>query len=335
MNDAAPLVVYADETHNTGENLRDTDQPVFAVAGVHLDDELANYIVESVKESMQKGAGEPKYTRLSRHHRGRSILMSAFEALPENSVKVFVADKKFMTIAKIIDLGIEPLMFAAGYNMHADESARTLAHMVAIIGPVLGDSRKFDKVLDTFVAFVLQRGSIDPDDYLSATEEYLATVEGDSSTLRMALLPSRDWFIELVAERNKGIHRDTLDPAVPTVVAVCRAFVSILGPIRLVHDQSDVIARNKNLLLGTFPSPVDPSRRTDPIGVKQIDFGNSHEIAQLKIADWAAGAARDSGMSKLNPPRKMASQELDDLVESWLAAPPLWPDQDWLVGRLG
>lgn len=126
MNDAALPVVYADETHNTGENLRDADQPVFAVAGVHLDDELANDIVDSVTESMQKGAGEPKYTLLSRRSSGRAILMSAFEALPENSVKVFVADKKFMTIAKIIDLGIEPLMFADGYNMHADESARAL-----------------------------------------------------------------------------------------------------------------------------------------------------------------------------------------------------------------
>ncbi len=147
---------------------------------------------------MQKGAGEPKHTRLSKYPRGRAILKSAFEALTEDSVKVFIADKKFMTIAKIIDLGIEPLIFAAGYNMHAYESARTLAHMVAIIGPVVGGSRKFDKVLDTFVAFVLQRGSIDPDDYLSATEEYLATVEGDSAALRMAPLPSRDWFIELI-----------------------------------------------------------------------------------------------------------------------------------------
>jgi hypothetical protein len=39
-------------------------------------------------------------------------------------------------------------------------------------------------------------------------------------------------------------------------------------------------------------------------------------------------------MSKLNLPRKMASQKLDDLVESWLAAPPLWPDQNWLADRL-
>lgn len=101
-----------------------------------------------------------------------------------------------------------------------------------------------------------------------------------------------------------------------------------------MHDRSDVIARNKNLLLNTFPGPADPSRRTDPVGMKEIDFGNSHEIAQLKIADWVAGAARDAGMSKLNPPLKVVSQELDNLVESWLAAPPLWPDQDWLADRL-
>jgi hypothetical protein len=198
---------------------------------------------------MQKGAGEPKYTLLSRRPRGRAILMSAFEILPENSVKVFVADKNFMTISKIIDLGIESLTFADGYNMHADGSARALAHMVSIVGSVVGDGQKFDKALDAFVALVMQRGPIDSGSYLSATEEYLATVEGDSSLLRAALLPSRDWFIDLVAERNNGLHLDTLDPAVTVVAEVCRAFASILGPVRLVHDQSDVIARNSNLLL--------------------------------------------------------------------------------------
>jgi hypothetical protein len=48
VNDAALPVVYADQSNNTGENLRDEDQPVFTVAGVHLDDDRANDIVKAV-----------------------------------------------------------------------------------------------------------------------------------------------------------------------------------------------------------------------------------------------------------------------------------------------
>jgi hypothetical protein len=338
VNDAALPVVYADESNNTGENLRDENQPVFTVAGVHLDDDPANDIVEAVVGAMQKGAGEPKYSLLARRPRGRALLMSAFAALPDDSVKVFVADKNFMTVSKIIDLGIEPLMFADGYNMHADESARALAHMVALVGPVVGDSHKFTKVLEVFVRVVLQRDLVDAEAYVSAAEEYLATVdESDGSSLRTALLPIPDWLGAVLAERNSGLHPDTLDPAIPAIVALCREFFDIIGPLRLVHDESKVIDRNKDLLLtmDQFPDPADPNRPMQTAGVKQIDFGDSKSIAQLKIADWVAGAARDVAMSKLNPPRKEVSQELSEIAESWLAGRPLWLDQNWLADRLG
>ncbi len=39
MEDAALPVVHADESNNTGENLRDINQLVFTVAGVRLDDQ--------------------------------------------------------------------------------------------------------------------------------------------------------------------------------------------------------------------------------------------------------------------------------------------------------
>lgn len=338
MNGDTLRLVYADESNNTGENLQDVDQPVFTVAGVHLDDDNANAIVEAVTRSTQKGSGEPKYSLLAKRPRGRALLMSAFAALPDHSVKVFVADKRFMTVSKIIDLGIEQVTFTEGYNMHADESARALAHMIALAGPVLGDGKKFAAVLDMFVALVLQRDANNADGYASAAEEYLATIDPSNvGPFRMAFFPSASWLPGLLKERANGLHLDTLDPAIPTVVAVCRAFFEIIGPLRLVHDHSKVIVRNKKLLLNmdSLPSVTNPDRTIVTAGIKAIEFGDSKKIAQLKIADWAAGAARDVAMSRLNPPRKVVSRELGDLVESWLAAPPLWPDQDWLSDRLG
>lgn len=337
MKDAALPVVHADESNNTGENLRDLNQPVFTVAGVHLDDSRADDILKSVTRAMQGGAGEPKYSLLSRRPRGRAILMDAFRSLPHESVKVAVADKKFLTVSKIVDLGIEPLMYADGYDMHADESARALAHLVALVGPIVGDSRKFEKVLQTFISLVLRNDTTDTTAYVSAAENYLATVDkSQRSTIRMALLPTPNWLSELITERNSGLHTDTFDPAIPAVVGVCRAFFDLLGPIRLVHDHSKVIDRNKDLLItmDRLPDLADPNRNMETSGVKEIIFGDSKDVAQLKIADWAAGAARDVAMSKLDPPRKEVSEELSDLVEGWLAGPSLWPDRDWLAEHL-
>ncbi len=94
---------------------------------------------------------------------------------------------------------------------------------------------------------------------------------------------------------------------------------------------------NKDLLItmDRLRDLADPDRHMETAGVKEIVFGGSKDVAQLKIADWAAGAARDVAMSKLAPPRKQVNEELSELVESWLAGPSLWPDQDWLAKHLG
>ena len=49
VSDVGLPVVYADETHNTGENLLDDDQPVYVVGGLHLADDLAGDIVDQVR----------------------------------------------------------------------------------------------------------------------------------------------------------------------------------------------------------------------------------------------------------------------------------------------
>lgn len=330
--------VYADETHNTGENLNDSDQPVFVVAGVHLDDAFATELVEKVQSTLQRGAGEPKYSRLSRRPKSRSTLIEIFSELPDNNVKVFVANKKFMTVSKIVDLGIESLAYSEGYNMHADESARALAHLVSLTAHTVGDGSKFDTVLSLFVLAILKQDTSTAYQYQAAAEEYLGTVSSEAvHLLETALLPADGWLAALVKARQTGEHPDTLDPAIPALVALCWEFSDLLGPIHLIHDDSSVISRNRDTLLkvGELPDPADPTRRMKPIGVAEISFASSHSVPQLIVADWIAGAARDSAMSKLDPPRKPKDEHLDQIVESWLAAPPLWPDAGWLSEKLG
>jgi hypothetical protein len=96
MNEVPLPIVYADESNNTGENLRDSNQPVFTVAGVHLDDQVAESLVAAVKAALQTGAGEPKYSLLRKRPHSRAALRDALRSLPTDSVKTYVADKAFM-----------------------------------------------------------------------------------------------------------------------------------------------------------------------------------------------------------------------------------------------
>jgi hypothetical protein len=319
-------IVFADESNNTGENLQDVNQPVFTVAGVHLGDARADGLVAEVAGRLQDGAGEPKYSLLRRRARSRDALVETLKSLPPDSVKVFIADKKFMVVSKIVDLGIEPAAYDTGWNMLADDSARKLAHLLVATGGVLGDAAAFDTVLDTFNAVVLERPGVKATDYVKAAKAYLTTVDAESLPLfRNALLPHNSWLHELMFERARGAHPDVLDPAIPAVVEVCRGFHGVLGSFKLVHDHSKVIDRAKNLLLmvDQMPDLVDEGKLQASIGVKEVEFGDSQAFSQLKIADWVAGFTKDVCVSRWANPPIPVDDDMVDLVEGWMASPPL------------
>jgi hypothetical protein len=331
MSDTGLPVVYADETHNTGENLVDDDQPVFAVGGAYLPDDLARDLVEQVKSSRPPGAGEPKYQALSRRPAGKATLLSALSQLPDGAAKVVIANKRYMTVSKIVDLMAEPMMYENGYNMLADGSAKSLAHIVFFFGSREHNEHAFDAVLRSFID-VMRTGLAGVEKYATVVEDYLATLPlGQRDTFQFALLPSKSMLVRLIAERENGSHLDTLDPAVPAVAMLCDAFHTQLGPFNLVHDESKVIERSTPLLLNMdkLPDPRDPANKNLALPARTIQLAASKDIPQLQIVDWIAGAARDLGMSYLNPPRKIVIGEWETMVKSWVVG-DIWPSFDWL-----
>ncbi|TKK82818.1 DUF3800 domain-containing protein [Kribbella jiaozuonensis] len=249
MSEEQLPVVFADESNNTGENLTDANQPVFAVAGVHLDDGAAQDLVDHVLAALKVGAGEPKYSKVRRSPKGKDALLDVLSSLPAESVQTHVTGKRFMAVAKIIDLGTEPLMYESGYNMLADGSARHLAHLVAATGPVLGDAAAFGKLVDTFVAVVREVPGVKAMDYVKAAKAYLATIKGEKHPFELALLPEPSWLHQVMRDRALGELGKTLDPAIPGVVEMCRGFEPVLGHFKLIHDRSKVIGSAKADLL--------------------------------------------------------------------------------------
>src|SRR6478735_466931 len=129
-------IVYMDESHNTGENLLDPHQPVFTLAGVHLGDDIAQGLLDRVATQLPSGHGELKYSTLSGSRRGRLALLDAFSRIPTGSVRVYIAHKKFMATAKMVDTLIVELFYDNGHNMYADGSVLGLANLMHMACPV-------------------------------------------------------------------------------------------------------------------------------------------------------------------------------------------------------
>ncbi|MFD3874277.1 DUF3800 domain-containing protein [Streptomyces sp. NPDC058623] len=319
--------MYADESNSTGENLLDPAQPVFCVAGVCIDDDLARQVVDDVRAALPPGHGEAKYTTLSKTSKGRSILLSAFDSLAGETIRACVAHKRFMVTAKMVDVLVVEFAHENGYNMYADGSAVALANMLHAFGRVMGDPASFDRMLQTFVDAARKRTRASADDLFASIDAYQSTTQPEYSELSSVLQLTRAQADDTFAAIASGRVQDLLDPALPSLADLCGGMGEIVGDFVLVHDESKIVTRNVQLLLNMdgLPDPARPGQRLGRLPLVDIRFSDSTAVAQLQIADWAAGAVRQYATSLVREEPDPFAEKLKDLVESWLLG-GIWPD---------
>ena len=324
---SATPTVYADESHSTGENLLDPAQPVFCSAAVYVDDDLARRIVDDVKAKLARGHGEPKYTSLSKTARGRSALLSALDSLADEAIRAYVAHKQFMVTAKMVDVLVEERAHETGYDMYADGAATALANLLHSGGRLMGDAAAFDHLLQTFVDAARKRTRASADDLFNAISAYQDSTSSEFAHVSDVLRHTRRQAEDFFAEVASGRLRDILDPAVPCLVELCRGMGKIVGDFVLVHDESKTVTRHAELLQSVheLDDPTRPGHRFERLPVTRIEFSDSSTVAQLQIADWAAGAVRQWATQRATGLADPFAEKLEPVATAWLLG-GIWPD---------
>ena len=141
---------------------------------VNLSDADADALVSEVRSGLPSGQGEPKYSFPLARAGVDGQPFCQLGGLPPGAAQVFVAHKRFMTIAKIVDLLIVEMAHEDDYDMYADGAAVGLAdpHHVR---PVLGDSDAYKSMLAAFVATIRPNRPATVDDLFAAIAAYLSS----------------------------------------------------------------------------------------------------------------------------------------------------------------
>lgn len=109
-----------DESGFTGHNLLDPQQPFFVVASTDINEDDSESILKSSFPGYQ--GEEFKFQNIWGSNRGRIGLIELARQLSDLSDNIFVwvNDKKFVALTKILDHFIEPYIHNAGYDFYAD-----------------------------------------------------------------------------------------------------------------------------------------------------------------------------------------------------------------------
>jgi hypothetical protein len=295
-------VVVMDEAGHTGENLLDSDQPVYALAAVQMDEATARAATSDALGRAPETMTELKFSALRRSSAGRRNLRTLLHDLgltPEDAA-IIVMHKPFMVATKLIDELVEPRMLAKGLQpvFYAGGAAKNMAHALYERAPrALGEM--YVELTGSFVAMVR--------DYTpEAGAAFLRTLQRCKIVCRdeevSGLLAVMIDTPEAIDEAFAGRH-DVLDPALPSLFWQAGHWSSKLETrFEVLHDDSTSVQRwqdeissgmQRHLADRTAPESFTLGDRTLhlPTLLETIRFQASHDDPRLQVADVLAGAA--------------------------------------------
>jgi hypothetical protein len=330
--DAEELVAL-DESGNTGQNLLDADQPIFALCSIHVSESKARDIVDRHRGEHE----ELKFSTLRRSREGQSVVEAVIDedAITPNTVFLSLALKPWMITGKFVDLLVEPYFYARGRNMYAGGMHFEMVDaLYERGGTAMGEDiwRGLQRALvDTMIT---------PTEVTrSAMLEALRTARKACSAEEIviaAMLDAALSFPDVTEEVYADDVRYQLDPAPAALSVHLEHWSEAIGPHRIAHDHSVAVSDWQPYLEQLADPSIEPTvidyghtQGHFPLKFTTIEMVDSLQTPAVQLADVLAGAlaalalehfgARDSHAFV----ERLGKGKLPSLVKWW--SPPLSP----------
>lgn len=334
------LTVYMDESGYTGEDLLNADQPIFVHVSNTLSDDEAAALYHGHFSGTQ--GNELKHRNLAKWPSGQERIANLVSALSDSGkCTAFLCHKEFTALTYLVDLWVEPAMHIDGIDLYKDGANLGLCNMSYVClrsyqGPqfLTGHLRRFQQMM------IARTQETYRDFWGALTCDYQSVDKRTRDILTFFL----GGELRLGPPALLGMPERALDPAFTTALETCSYWRSRTDdPIRLVHDKSSSLAKDKPLWeLLTSP---DIERRTIgipgrqiryPLSVVATEFADSRSHLQLQFCDLVAGAAAAWSRQFLDLPHAVAyAKRLEQAGIEALVTGQIWPQAEIDPERLG
>ncbi|SRR6266545_2976943 len=326
---ALPEVAF-DEAGNTGADLLNSEQPVFSLASVSLAHTEAEQLLSTIRTHQ---TGELKFSRLKRSESGRRRIreLLASPALSPENVALSLFHKRFMAVAKIVDLLIEPVAQRDGLSFYKQGLNLAYCNLLHICLPVYFGSENSDRLLAAFIDMFRLRTTESVGSFYDIARDLFQQHSSEEIAGLFAPVVASEEMIEKILAHNDKL---SLDPAIPGFFQQCALWGERFGgPFKLVHDESKPIFQDKEAL-ESFMAPEEEGQRIGydrrtilfPLRAEGIRFARSQDDPRLQVADLIASAAASWVAGRITPAHQTPlAQELGTARIDRFLVDGIWP----------
>ncbi len=330
--------IYFDESGFTGYNLLDPQQPIFTLASSDIEEEAAEKIL--VETFPNYKGDEFKFSNIWRQdrHKRRLPVFAAHLAGLGDRAYIWMLDKKFVALTKIVDFLIEPFMTDAGYDFYTDGFCWKYTNYIHFGITQFGEPELLDRILSIYQDF-----SRNP------TVEQLSSLQQQLELMAASVTNEPKIFLEqmaLGAKLFREYHNiETFKSSNELHVTSMLASVghwrqTYEADFEIVHDATASFFRHKELwekiTNNNVPNQMHPlgdgSFVEFPLRVISTTPVDSKDSYVVQFCDVLAGlAARHFGPGTPMENKKL----LADVIEAGMGAityngiqpAPVFPDQ--------
>ncbi len=339
-----PVVIACDESGAEGENVTAAGHRLFVHGSVDLTVAEAQAVMTEVRRLAPSQAPEYKADQVLRPAAAGAVewLLSSGGPLT-GQARVYLVDKDYFVVGKVVDLLLEEVTHAAGLDLYADGTARTVAFVLHRKGPAALPGAQWQALLAAFNSLMRARqrqgAKTTVEEFFDIVDQAAERSSDLGVTEILGLLargrPHARAFRDLLVDQPDVWP--SLDPLAAALAATVRAWAAEKNrPVMVVHDRQAAITPPRiRVLAEVLADPGEEFRHLAPsvvlVGVDQAD---SKDDPRVQVADLLAGTARDIASSALagrDDPRI-------GLLVPFVDGDSLWSDDaSWtaLTGRTG
>ncbi|TGL59506.1 DUF3800 domain-containing protein [Leptospira sarikeiensis] len=342
-NDAPVNQVAFDEAGNTGQNLIDLSQPVFALASVHM----TEYQIASIRKSAKLLPNEEfHFVRFARNRQGQERILNMLRNnnISRKTCAITVFHKQYMAIVKIVDMLVEELAYQNGFDIYRKGMNQAMSNLFHTVLPVFCGSELFEELIDSFVRAVRKRDAVVINRFYNVIKKMhrSCTDEDFKSELLMLLETS-----VIAKSVFKNARVTSIDPAIPAFVNLTSHWSELLNqPFDILHDRSKPIEHEQELLSYFMDADeqeilvgYDRRKAKFPLKATGIQFVDSKLCPAVQIADLLSSAIvfylKGVLDSSLRSPFWYELEKFKKRLWSGLIVNPLWPSADVTPEQLG
>lgn len=288
--------IYFDESGNTGDNLLDKGQPIFAlVSHNYNENEISELLLplESVS-----GADELHFKSLKKYGKSRKLVLDLLNhpLICNGRIFHYHADKAFMVVIHIVDRLIEPVLYNQGIDIYKGGTNLSTSNMIYILGKSQWNKSLFENVCVNFVNCFRNVNKENFDQFYESVYQLSRDVTAnrkDGIEFLNFIMMSRMHLMEII----QSVGKYTLDATISCFVMHCDFWAKKLeSPFDVITDDSKQINYWEDMidfLTKSLPNKeVGFGSRTMkfPLLINSLKCKGSTEVKGIQLADILASA---------------------------------------------